>query len=76
MNRLVSALVIAVAACGGNGGGNNPGNDGGGGDSGNIDGADIVTRGFSGDIARWSLPEPEPVIATCDHGSRCGIVTQ
>ena len=48
MNRLVSALVIAAAACGGNGGGNNPGNDGGGGDSGNIDGADIDGGGIDG----------------------------
>jgi len=29
MNRLISALAIATAACGGKSGGNNPGNDGG-----------------------------------------------
>jgi WD40 repeat protein len=27
-----------------------------------VEGADIVTRGFSGDIARWSLPKPAQVI--------------
>ena len=41
-----------------------------------VDGTDIVTRGFSGDIARWSLPKPEPVIEACDRSARCAIVTQ
>jgi WD40 repeat protein/serine/threonine protein kinase len=41
-----------------------------------VDGADIVTRGFSGDITRWSLPNPERVIEACDRDARCAIVTQ
>jgi WD40 repeat protein len=41
-----------------------------------VDGANIVTRGFSGEIARWSLPNPEQVIEACDHDARCAIVTQ
>jgi WD40 repeat protein len=39
-----------------------------------VEGADIVTRGFSGDIARWSLPRPEQVIEACDQNKRCAIV--
>jgi WD40 repeat protein len=30
-----------------------------------FEGNDIVTRGFRGDVARWSLPDPERVIAAC-----------
>lgn len=41
-----------------------------------VEGDNIVTRGFSGDIARWSLPKPEQVIEACDHNARCAIVTQ
>ncbi|HEX8112594.1 MAG TPA: WD40 repeat domain-containing protein [Kofleriaceae bacterium] len=41
-----------------------------------VEGADIVTRGFLGDIARWSLPKPEQVLEACDHDERCAIVTQ
>jgi WD40 repeat protein len=41
-----------------------------------VEGADLVTRGFSGDIARWSLPGSEQVIQACDHSERCAIVTQ
>lgn len=41
-----------------------------------VEGNDILTRGFSGDIARWSLPNPEQVIEACDHNERCAIVTQ
>jgi WD40 repeat protein len=32
---------------------------------------DIVTRGFSGDLARWSLPAPQQVIEACDRDERC-----
>ncbi len=39
-----------------------------------IEGTDIVTRGFLGDIARWSLPKPEQVIEACAHDERCAIV--
>jgi hypothetical protein len=30
-----------------------------------IEGDSIVTRGFAGDIARWSLPTPAAVIEAC-----------
>jgi WD40 repeat protein len=39
-----------------------------------VEGADIVTRGFSGDIARWSLPNPAHVLEVCAHAERCAIV--
>jgi WD40 repeat protein len=41
-----------------------------------VEGADIVTRGFSGDITRWSLPKSGQVIAACDQRELCAIVTQ
>jgi WD40 repeat protein len=41
-----------------------------------VEGSDIVTRGFSGDIARWSLPRSEQVIEACDQRELCAIVTQ
>ena len=40
-----------------------------------VDGADIVTRGFSGDLARWSLPRPEQVIESCEHNDSGDTVT-
>jgi WD40 repeat protein len=40
-----------------------------------VEGDDIVTRGFSGDISRWSLPNPAQVIEACDHKDHCAIVT-
>jgi WD40 repeat protein len=30
------------------------------------EGAEIVTRGFAGDISRWKLPEPDSVIKACN----------
>jgi eukaryotic-like serine/threonine-protein kinase len=39
-----------------------------------IEGDDIVTRGLSGDISRWSLPKPEQVIEKCSGHERCAIV--
>ena len=30
-----------------------------------IEGDDIVTRGFSGEVSRWTLPKPAAVIAAC-----------
>jgi WD40 repeat protein len=41
-----------------------------------VEGNDIVTRGFSGDITRWSLPNPEQVIEACDHNELCAIVAE
>jgi WD40 repeat protein len=31
-----------------------------------FEGDDIVTRGFAGDVARWTLPKPQSVIGMCD----------
>jgi WD40 repeat protein/serine/threonine protein kinase len=39
-----------------------------------VDGDDIVTRGFSGDISRWSLPPPAAVMEACGVHGRCAIV--
>jgi WD40 repeat protein len=39
-----------------------------------VDGDDIVTRGFTGEVARWRLPHPEHVIRACEDQQRCGIV--
>jgi WD40 repeat protein len=39
-----------------------------------VDGNEIITRGFSGDISRWVLPEPERVIEACSHNQRCASV--
>ena len=41
-----------------------------------VDGDDIVTRGFSGDLSRWKLPSPAQVIAACDGRDRCTIVSK
>lgn len=32
------------------------------------EGSDLVTRGFGGDVSRWTLPQPGTVIAAC-HAS-------
>ena len=37
------------------------------------EGDDIVTRGFAGDIARWTLPSSDRVIEAC-HASACAPV--
>ncbi|MGH9884308.1 MAG: WD40 repeat domain-containing protein [bacterium] len=37
------------------------------------EGNDLVTRGFAGDVTRWTLPEPDAVIETC-HASTCAPV--
>jgi WD40 repeat protein len=31
------------------------------------EGADIVTRGFWGDVSRWTLPLPRTIIEVCHH---------
>jgi len=38
--------------------------------------ADIITRGFAGDLSRWTLPKPEWVIETCADHEACGIVSK
>ena len=39
-----------------------------------VDGSDLVTRGFTGEIARWRLPNPEGVIDACGRLAPCAIV--
>jgi hypothetical protein len=39
-----------------------------------VEGGDIVTRGFAGEISRWTLPRPEQVIEVCGDRDRCVIV--
>jgi hypothetical protein len=39
-----------------------------------MEGDDIVTRGYSGDISRWRMPKPERVIEACGHNARCATV--
>jgi WD40 repeat protein/tRNA A-37 threonylcarbamoyl transferase component Bud32 len=41
-----------------------------------FEGADIVTRGFAGDVSRWTLPNPEQVIKTCGDREACAIVAR
>jgi WD40 repeat protein/serine/threonine protein kinase len=41
-----------------------------------FEGNDIVTRGFAGDISRWTLPDPARVIEACDERGGCGIVAE
>jgi WD40 repeat protein len=41
-----------------------------------VAGDDIVTRGFSGDISRWTLPKSEQVIEACSDHERCAIVAR
>jgi len=39
-----------------------------------LDGDDVVTRGYGGDVARWTLPRPERVIGACRAHEPCAIV--
>ncbi|MBC7976433.1 MAG: protein kinase [Myxococcales bacterium] len=39
-----------------------------------VEGNDIVTRGFTGEISRWRLPDAEHVIRACEDQRHCGIV--
>jgi len=41
-----------------------------------VDGDDLVTRGFTGEISRWRLPKSEQVIDGCSEQPRCAIVAQ
>jgi len=41
-----------------------------------VDGDDLITRGFSGDLSRWTFPPPDRVIEACRHHDRCGIVSR
>ena len=39
-----------------------------------VEGADVVTRGFAGEISRWRLPESGAVIDACARHPLCAIV--
>ena len=39
-----------------------------------VEGRDIVTRGFTGELSRWTLPSSEKVIEACDGQARCAIM--
>jgi WD40 repeat protein/tRNA A-37 threonylcarbamoyl transferase component Bud32 len=39
-----------------------------------IEGDDIVTRGFTGELSRWTLPSSEQVIRACGGREHCAIV--
>jgi WD40 repeat protein/serine/threonine protein kinase len=41
-----------------------------------FEGDDIVTRGFGGEVSRWTLPSPERVIAACSDREVCAIVSR
>jgi WD40 repeat protein len=39
-----------------------------------LEGVDIVTRGFAGEISRWRLPQPGAVIEACAHHPPCATI--
>jgi WD40 repeat protein len=39
-----------------------------------LEGSDVVTRGFTGEISRWRLPQSEAVIDACGRHPPCAIV--
>ena len=39
-----------------------------------LEGDDIVTRGFAGDLARWRLPQSGAVIEACAHHPFCATI--
>jgi WD40 repeat protein len=39
-----------------------------------VEGRDIVTRGFGGELSRWTLPGFEQVIGACGDQERCAIM--
>ena len=39
-----------------------------------VEGNDIITRGFAGEVSRWTLPNPEHVIEACSAQQRCAII--
>jgi len=41
-----------------------------------IEGGDLVTRGFTGEISRWRLPNPQHVLEACSRRPHCAIVAQ
>ncbi len=41
-----------------------------------VEGGDIVTRGFTGELSRWTLPSSEQVIRACSSHEFCGMMWQ
>jgi eukaryotic-like serine/threonine-protein kinase len=41
-----------------------------------VEGDDLVTRDFAGDVSRWRLPEPDEVIDACHHHPHCATGTE
>ncbi|HEY8238198.1 MAG TPA: hypothetical protein VIF63_02080, partial [Candidatus Limnocylindrales bacterium] len=41
-----------------------------------LEGADIVTRGFAGEISRWTLPQPGAVMDACAHHPPCAMIAR
>jgi WD40 repeat protein len=39
-----------------------------------VDGADVVTRGITGELVRWTLPDPGQVIRACGDRESCAIL--
>jgi hypothetical protein len=39
-----------------------------------LEGDDIVTRGFTGEVSRWQLPQSGAVIDACARHPPCAIV--
>jgi WD40 repeat protein/serine/threonine protein kinase len=39
-----------------------------------LEGVDIVTRGFDGEVSRWALPQAEAVMESCAHHLPCAII--
>jgi WD40 repeat protein/serine/threonine protein kinase len=39
-----------------------------------VEGGDLVTRGFTGELARWTLPSPGQVIGACGEREGCAIL--
>jgi WD40 repeat protein len=41
-----------------------------------VESGDLVTRGFTGDLACWTLPSPARVIEACSDHERCAILAR
>jgi WD40 repeat protein len=41
-----------------------------------VEGDDVVTRGFTGEVSRWTLPRADQVIDACSNHERCVIVSK
>jgi len=41
-----------------------------------VEGGDLVTRGITGELAHWSLPDPGQVIQACRDRERCAMLVR